>query len=49
MNSDLLQGSTSGASATLSESGWSNSDVFRTHFETHFLKFIPGRSVKRFY
>ena len=30
MNSDLLHGSTPGAAATLSETGWSNSEVFRT-------------------
>ena len=47
MNSDLLHGSTPGAAATLSETGWSNSEVFRTYLETHFLKFIPGRSGEK--
>ena len=27
----------------MTESGWSNSAVFRTYLEDHFLKFVPGR------
>ena len=46
-NSDLLYGSNPGASATLSETGWSNSEVFHTYLEAHFLKSIPGRSGEK--
>ena len=48
-NSDLLHGSTPGASATLSKTGWSNSEVFRTYLEAHFLKSFLVAVVKRFY
>ena len=44
MNSDLFLGSTPGASATLSETGWSNSEVFLT-----FLDLFLVAVVRRFY
>ena len=49
MNSDLFHGSTPGASATLSETGWSNSEVFCTYLEVHFLKLFLVAVVRRFY
>ena len=44
---ELLDGATGGASGTVSETGWSNSAVFRTYLETHFVKFIPGRGDQK--
>ena len=47
MNGRLLEGATPGASGTVSETGWSNSEVFRKWLETHFLQFIPGRKEEK--
>lgn len=44
MNQDLLKGASPGADGTMSETGWSNSEVFRKYLEFHFLKFVPGRN-----
>jgi hypothetical protein len=43
MRPELLDGGSPGANATVSETGWSNSVIFRQYLETHFLKFVPGR------
>jgi hypothetical protein len=43
MRSELLEGATPGASGTVSETGWSNSTVFRKYLEEHFMKYIQGR------
>ena len=43
MNTDLLQGASPGTSGTISETGWSNLDVFHTYLTNHFIKFVPGR------
>jgi len=40
MNVDLMQGASVGAKATMSESGWSNTDVFKDYMENHFLKYV---------
>jgi len=40
MNPDLMQGASVGAKATMSESGWSNTDVFKDYMENHFLKYV---------
>ena len=37
----LMTGSTPGADSCVTDSGWSNSEVFRNYLENHFLKFIP--------
>ncbi len=42
MNQDLMSGATVGAGGTVSESGWSNREIFKQFLETHFLKFVPG-------
>lgn len=47
MRAELLEGGSPGASATVSETGWSNSTIFREYLETHFLKFVPGREDQK--
>ena len=42
MMPDLLAGSSPGTDGTVSDSGWSNSSVFRDYLEGHFLKYVPG-------
>ncbi|KAH3772633.1 hypothetical protein DPMN_173974 [Dreissena polymorpha] len=39
MNDELMDGATAGAMAAMSETGWSNLDVFKQYMETHFLKY----------
>lgn len=41
---ELLSGSTPGADGTVSETGWSNREIFRDWMNHHFIKYIPGRS-----
>ena len=43
MNPDLLRDGSPGVNGTVSESGWSNSEVFRKYLAEHFLRFVPGR------
>ena len=40
---DLLKDAIPGTAGTVSETGWSNSQVFRTYLQDHFLKFAPQR------
>lgn len=47
MNPDLLQGASPGASGTVSETGWSNSAIFRQYLEDHFCKFIPTHADQK--
>ena len=42
MREEWLQGSSPGASGTVSDDGLSNSRVFLTFLQDHFCKFIPG-------
>ena len=44
---DLMAGATPGAEGTVSDSGWSNSAVFREYLEDHFLKFVPSNSDQK--
>jgi hypothetical protein len=44
MNADLLKGASPGACGTVSETGWSNTEVFRQYLTEHFLKFVPERT-----
>lgn len=44
MNQDLLEGKTPGADGTVSESGWSNSEVFMKYLSQHLLKYLPQRT-----
>lgn len=39
---ELLAGSSPGTDGTVTESGWSNSSVFRDYLQHHFLKYVPG-------
>ena len=42
----LLEGKTFvGADGTVTQSGWSNSDVFRSYMKDHFLKYVQGRGA----
>ena len=40
---DLMAGASPGAAGTMTETGWSNSEVFRKYLQDHFVKFIPER------
>ena len=42
-----MAGATPGAEGTVSDSGYSNSAVFRDYLEDHFLKFVPSYSDKK--
>ena len=44
MRSELLEGATAGASGTVSESGWSNGEIFRHYLQEHFLNYVQGRN-----
>ena len=44
MRSELLSGSTPGADGTVSDSGWSNSEIFQQYLDTHFQKYVQGRN-----
>ena len=43
MRQELMEGKSPGADGTVSETGWSNTDVFMRYIEEHFLKYVPGR------
>ena len=43
MRQELMGGKSPGADGTVSETGWSNTDVFMRYIEEHFLKYVPGR------
>ena len=42
MRSELLSGNTPGADGIVSDSGWSNSEIFQQYLDTHFLKYVQG-------
>ena len=39
-----MQGATPGADGCVSESGWSNSEIFKSYLKDHFIKYVPGRT-----
>ena len=41
MMEELMAGATPGAAGRVSDSGWSNSQIFREYLEDHFLKYVP--------
>ena len=41
MRSDLLEGTSPGADGDVSETGWSNGQVFRKYIQNNFIKYIP--------
>lgn len=44
MRSELLEGKTVGADGTVTQSGWSNAEVFQEYLRSHLLKYLPDRS-----
>ena len=40
---DLMEGKIYFADGTVTQSGWSNTDVFTTYLQQHFLKYVQGR------
>ncbi|KAJ8321017.1 hypothetical protein KUTeg_002604 [Tegillarca granosa] len=40
---ELLTGATPGCDGTVSETGYSNSDIFNSYIKNHFLKYVQGR------
>ena len=44
MRPELLHGASAGTDGVVTESGWSNSVVFRRYVEHHLLKYLPERS-----
>jgi hypothetical protein len=48
MMPDLLKDASPGANGTMSDSGWSNSSVFRDYLKDHFIKFIPRREPHQY-
>ena len=40
---DRMEGKLYGADSTVTQFGWSNTDVFRTYLQHHFLKYVQGR------
>ena len=47
MQQQLLKGASPGADGTVSESGWSNSIIFRQYIENHFLKFVSCQADQK--
>ena len=41
-----MEDKTPGADGDVSDSGWSNSDIFRGYVENHLLKYLPARNAK---
>ncbi|CAC5406516.1 unnamed protein product [Mytilus coruscus] len=44
MMNELMNGATPGAVDTVSDSGWSNTNIFRQYLTDYFLKYVPGRN-----
>jgi hypothetical protein len=44
-NPDLMRGATAGSKGVLSDSGWSNGNIFRQYLEQHFLPFVRASST----
>ncbi|KAL4226892.1 hypothetical protein ACF0H5_014870 [Mactra antiquata] len=45
MRQELLEGGCPGVNGDVTESGWSNSVIFRKYVEDHLLKYLPERSI----
>lgn len=43
MMPEHMKNASTGATCALSETGWSNSEIFRKYLKEHFFKFIPRR------
>ena len=46
MRQELMEDKTPGADGDVSDSGWSNTDIFRGYVENHLLKYLPERNAK---
>ena len=44
MQSRWMDGSTTGAVGTVSDSGWSNSQIFMDYLKHHFKLYVPGQN-----
>ncbi|XP_041372513.1 uncharacterized protein LOC121385794 [Gigantopelta aegis] len=44
MHQELLSGCTAGTAGTVSETGWSNSEIFQMYLSDHFTKYAPPAS-----
>ena len=44
MQEGLLEGASAGVSGTMSESGWSNTEIFSQYMQEHLIKYLPARS-----
>ena len=40
MQEGLLEGAFAGASGTMSESGWSNTEIFSQYMQEHLIKYL---------
>ncbi|XP_046547260.1 MFS-type transporter clz9-like [Haliotis rubra] len=47
MRPQLLKECTPGSAGTVTESGWSNTEVYRYYLQHHFAKFVQGRDSKK--
>ena len=43
-NPDLMKGASTGARGVMSESGWSNGDIFQQYLQDHFLPHVKGQT-----
>jgi hypothetical protein len=41
---DLMKGAAPGADSSMSDSGWSNAEIFRKYLTNHLMKFLPARN-----
>jgi hypothetical protein len=47
MKAELLAGKTTGADGAVSDTGWSNMQIFKQYLKYHFLKYVPGRGENK--
>jgi hypothetical protein len=43
MVAGLKDGASAGADGTVSESGWSNTEIFAGYMQNHLIKYLPSR------
>ncbi|XP_046560289.1 MFS-type transporter clz9-like [Haliotis rubra] len=46
MRDDLMEGASPGADGTVSETGWSNTDIFNIYMKSHFVKYAATSSAE---
>ncbi|XP_053380492.1 uncharacterized protein LOC128548900 [Mercenaria mercenaria] len=47
MRQELLTGCIPGTAGTVSDSGWSNSEIFMDYLTNHFIKYVQGRDEEK--